>query len=76
MTSPAMRGRSGNAFDVAGPNGQVGCHQEPSNHRGVSDDTVLDGENVKPAHGVVPIIVGETILEGLLQQCTEGPQLE
>lgn len=74
--SPApMLERRRDALDVAGSKGPVCCHQEPFNDCGVRDDAVLHREHMKPTHRVVPIVVGEALLKGIVQQLTQRLQI-
>jgi hypothetical protein len=62
---------SRDALDIAGSKGPVSRHQVPFNDCGMRDDAAAHGEHMKPAHRVVPVVIAEAALEGLIQQFTE-----
>lgn|GEM_PF-5642146 len=71
-----MLERSRDALDIAGSKRPLFCRQKPFNDCGMRDDAaILHGEDMEPAHRVVPVVVGEAPLEGLVQQVTERMQL-
>jgi hypothetical protein len=65
VTSTPMIRRRGHAFDVARSKGTIRSHEEPFIDSSVSHDAVIDREHINPAHGVVPVVVGEAVFEAL-----------
>ncbi len=75
MALPAAVGPGRDPFHVAGVQWATLGDQPAAHHGRVRHDLApFDGKNMEPAHGVVPVVLGEPIPERLAEQPAQGLQ--